>query len=231
MTRSSYSPGRLLLGSALVILGVLFLFDQLGIFNADTLIAHWWPLGIIAIGIVQLMLATQGYVGPGIIILVGAVLLGETLDIYSVNVWEIIWPLIIAFIGLSLIFRRSTRPGSSEHVNNEDRVRGMALFGGSDIVSRSSHFTGAEVAAFFGGATLDLRQAHLAPEGAIIEVTTAFGGVDILVPRGWDVRNSGVPIFGGIENKTTTDEILPDAPRLTVRDVAVFGGIGIKHDR
>lgn len=231
MTQTTFNAGRLLLGLILVVLGVLFLFDQVGILNAGSAIDHWWPLAIVAIGVIQLMVAPREYVGPGIIILIGIVLLGETLDIYSVNVWAIIWPSLIVLIGLSVLLGRNRWLGSSRRSSSEDRVHGLSLFGGADVLSHSSRFTGADVLAFFGGSTLDLRQARPAPEGAIVDVTAAFGGVDILVPHGWDVRMSGIPIFGAFENKTADGELPPDAPRLTVRGMVVFGGVSVKHDK
>jgi hypothetical protein len=159
------------------------------------------------------------------------VLLGETLDIYSVNVWAIIWPSLIVLIGLSILLGRNTWLGSSKRSSSEDRVHGLSLFGGADILSHSSHFTGADVLAFFGGSTLDLRESCPAPEGAIVDVTVAFGGVDILVPHGWDVRISGIPIFGSFESKIAAEEPPPDAPRLTVRGMVVFGGVTVKHEK
>lgn len=51
----------------------------------------------------------------------------------------------------------------------------------------------------FGGITLDLCGARLDPAGATI--TATFGGIDIIVPRGWRIAMKGTPIFGGIEVK------------------------------
>lgn len=81
-----------------------------------------------------------------------------------------------------------------------------------------------------GGAELDLRGAHIDQE-AEVEATAIFGGVDILVPRGWRISVGGLPIFGGYEDKTKGNGSLPaDAPRLNVRATAIFGGVGVAHE-
>lgn len=231
MTRTTFNAGRFILGLVIIALGALFLIDQTGVVNANSVIVHWWPLVIIAIGFVQLMVAPREFVGPGIIILIGIILLGQSLEIYSVNIWAIIWPMAIVLVGLSILLGRKTWLGSSKRTDSDDRAQSMSVFSGAEIVSRSQHLTEAEVLAFFGGATVDLRQSHPSPEGAIVDVTAAFGGVDILVPHGWDVRITGIPVFGAFENKTATDVIAPDAPRLTVRGIVIFGGVSIKHDK
>lgn len=90
---------------------------------------------------------------------------------------------------------------------------------------------GAWLTAAFGGITLDLRDARPAPGGASINATTAFGGVDVLVPKGWRLSVRSTPIFGGVEDKTDHSEPLADdAPQLTIDAVAVFGGVSIKND-
>jgi hypothetical protein len=61
-------------------------------------------------------------------------------------------------------------------------------------------------------------------------VTAAFGGVDLLVPRGWRISVRSTPILGGLEDKTDHTVALPDdAPVLHVDAVVVFGGVDIKH--
>jgi hypothetical protein len=76
--------------------------------------------------------------------------------------------------------------------------------------------------------TLDLRPAKLAPEGAEVDVMAAFGGAQIIVPEGWPVEFSGVPVFGGFTDKTshTTGET---GPRLRIKGTAIFGGVEAKN--
>ena len=66
--------------------------------------------------------------------------------------------------------------------------------------------------------------------GAHLRVTAVMGGVDIFVPRHWEVALHGTPLLGGIEDSRHPE--VPQAgqprPRLTIDATAVMGGIEIK---
>ena len=82
----------------------------------------------------------------------------------------------------------------------------------------------------FGGVTLDLREARPSTEGATLSVTALFGGVDVIVPRGWRVKLQGTPIFGGYEDKTEGDGPPgPESPQLTIDVLVLFGGLEVKN--
>ncbi len=93
-------------------------------------------------------------------------------------------------------------------------------------VWRPSRYT--KLLAVFGGADLDYTRAYLPPGEFNVEIMCMFGGVELLVPDGMNVEINGLPIFGGLENKTS-GEYIPGAPTLKVRAVALFGGVEVKH--
>ncbi|MFB6152797.1 MAG: LiaF domain-containing protein [Halodesulfurarchaeum sp.] len=61
----------------------------------------------------------------------------------------------------------------------------------------SAAFTGGDITVAFGGAEIDLRDATVAADGAEIGVLGLFGGVEVVVPRNWDVTIDVLPVFGG----------------------------------
>ena len=82
--------------------------------------------------------------------------------------------------------------------------------------------------AIMGGCDMDLRKAEIeAPE---VEITAfAFwGGVDIIVPEGFDVELRGLSFMGGRSLKLRDVPIVPGSPRIVVRGFAVMGGIDVK---
>lgn len=231
MSTTTINTGRLVAGLVLVVIGALFLLDQTGAINAGNVIGNWWPVAIIAIGFSQLIVSPRAFVGPAIIMLIGLFLLGSTLDVYNVNVWAVIWPAIIIVIGVSVLFGRSAQLGVNKRTDSGARVHAFAVFGGTEVISHSVNLSGADVTAVFGGSTIDLRPATLSLDGAVVDATVVFGGATILVPHGWEVVTSGVPIFAGFDNKTKDEELPVGAPRLVVRGTAIFGGVEIKHER
>ena len=223
--------GRLLLGLAIVTLGVLFLLDSAAVLDADHAIDQWWPALIIAAGVFTLAERPPSVVRGSILTAVGTVLLLFTTDVLHGNAWDYLWPSAVILAGLVIVARWSGRtlPGAAA---DEDVVRSTAIFGGPKLVSTARRFEGAWLTAIFGGITLDLRDAIPAPSGATVNATVAFGGIDLLVPRGWRISVRSTPIFGGLDDKTD-HTVVPDddAPVLHVDAVCVFGGVDIKHQK
>lgn len=224
--------GRILLGLVVVALGVLFLLDSADVLDAGTTIDHWWPVAIIALGALQLMQGERAVVQAWLLIAAGGVLLLFTTETVEGDVWNYIWPLAIIAVGLALLtrWRGTARPPVDAAA--DDTLIATGIFGGPSVATGSQRFHSASLTAIFGGVTLDLRSACPAPEGAVVTATAAFGGIDILVPRGWNITTSGTPLFGGVEDKTDHSADTPaDAPTLHVDALALFGGVDIKHDK
>jgi hypothetical protein len=213
-----------LAGTVLVALGVLFLLDALDVLSAGEVIGNWWPIVIVAIGFVRLVGRPPDPLGGGITTAIGLVLLGVTLDVIEGSVLTLVWPLGLMALGAYLVFSRSRVRPQPQDV---DSVSAVVLFSGRELAPTSQAFTGGSLVAFFGGFELDLRGCHLA-EDAHLDVTTVFGGCDIQVPPGWRIDVRGPAIFGGVENGARGQSLPPDAPTLSLRVLAVFGGVEVK---
>jgi predicted membrane protein len=223
-----FEPGPVIVGLALITLGVLFLLDQTGTIDAGDLIGDWWPVIIIAIGLAQLAQRRGSPIGPLIVAGFGAILLLTQLDLVSQEVRGYFWPIFLVIAGLAIIFRGPWRNVPSGV--GDDVVQASALFGSNELKVTSRGFRGGSVTALFGGVALDLRQANLDPGGATLTATALFGAVDVLVPRGWRAETGGTPIFGGLSN--TVEPPGPgEGPTLRVDVVAIFGGVNVKHDK
>ncbi len=121
-------------------------------------------------------------------------------------------------------------PRERSNVDQRDVVRAFAAFDEQRLSSRSTAFRAASLTALFSEVTLDLSQAQLAPEGAVIDATSAFGGIDVLVPPGWRVTVEGNHVVGGFDDQTRSDPVETSAgPELRVRGTAVFGDVTVKH--
>jgi predicted membrane protein len=222
--------GRLLLGLTIVALGVLYLLDAAGVLDARKAIDEWWPALLVAAGLLTLAERPPSVVRGSILTGLGAGLLLFTTDLVEGNAWDYLWPALLILVGMAIVARwtgRTIAPGATD----EDVIRSTAVFGGPKLASTAQSFQGAWLTAIFGGITLDLRDAHPAPDGASINATVAFGGVDILVPKGWRISVRSTPIFGGLDDKTDRSQPpAADAPTLHVDAVSIFGGVSIKHD-
>lgn len=223
--------GRLLLGLTVVAVGVLYLLEAADVLDAGETIDHWWPVVIVAAGLMTLLERPPSVYRGTVLTGVGAVLLLFTTNLLEKDAWSYIWPIAVVIAGLLIISRwqgRTIVPGAA----GDDVVRATGIFGGPSVSSTSQSFRGAWLTAIFGGVTLDLRNARPSPEGATVNATAAFGGIDILVPKGWRISVRSTPVFGGLSDKTDHDEPLPaDAPTLHVDALSAFGGVDIKHEK
>jgi len=82
--------------------------------------------------------------------------------------------------------------------------------------------------AVMGGCDLDLRRAEI--EGPEVEITAVafWGGVEIIVPEGFDVDLRGLSIMGGRSLRLRDVPIVRGSPRIVIRGFAIMGSIGVK---
>jgi hypothetical protein len=215
---------QILVGGTLVLLGALFLLDELEVLVAGDIIGSWWPIIIVAIGAVRLVSRPPDLLGGGITAAVGLVLLGVTTDVVDGSALALAWPLGLVAVGIYLVAARARPNVAAAEV---DSVSTFVLFSGRELAPVSRQFAGGSIVAIFGGVELDLRGCVLA-EGAHLDVTAAFGGCEVHVPAGWRVRMSGPAILGGADNGAEGQPLGPDAPTLDVRVLAIFGGVEVK---
>ena len=96
--------------------------------------------------------------------------------------------------------------------------------------STASAFRGGRVECWFGGGTIDLREAKLDPNGARLRVAAVFGGGTVLVPEDWVVETHVMGIGGAGDVRARMGQGMPPtdgAPRLVIEGKVVFGGFGV----
>jgi predicted membrane protein len=215
-------PGRILAGLVLVALGTLFLADRLSP-RVDVwgVIGDWWPLVIIAAGVLQLIHSSAPSFPSVVVILVGAVLLVDTLDLIEGTAVGLWWPIVLIAIGFQLLYRGTVRRSAVA----KGQIDALVLFSERDIAPTPGWRAGG-VTVVFGGATIDLRTSPPAQNGARLRVTAVLGGVDVLVPQGWQGRVAGFPILGSVRDGTQAGSTTPP---VTVTATAVFGRVEIRH--
>lgn len=221
------------LGIIFILFGLGVIFDQLGLWNFGSIISTWWPLILIGIGLSKLGRDSASKTSGIAFIAIGVFFQIRELNIFSFNLMRFFWPAIIIAIGVSMLLPKTLRKTNHEFIKKEidqDVVDNLALFSGVKTRNTSKNFSGGNLVAIFGGIDMDLSNAVLTNEGASIDITAAFGGIDIIVPSDWIVVVKGIPIFGGWSNKTyNKNYVITDAPVLTLHCFVAFGGVDIKN--
>ncbi|CAN5359888.1 hypothetical protein BH11ACT8_BH11ACT8_03320 [soil metagenome] len=111
------------------------------------------------------------------------------------------------------------------------RQKLLAVFGGVERKGAWEVPQELSIACVFGGAELELREATFAAREVSIAVTAVFGGASIIVGPDVHVVVEGIGILGGFSSPSGLVEGAPgpDAPRLRVSGVAVFGGVSVER--
>ncbi len=107
----------------------------------------------------------------------------------------------------------------------------VAIMSGSSRRGRWRPGARTRVVAFMGGCDLDLRQAEIEGPEVVITAVAFMGGVEIVVPEGFPVHLSGMPMFGGKDLKLADVPTVPGAPLIRVRAFPIFGGVQVHTKR
>jgi predicted membrane protein len=248
--RQHSGPGGIIVGTTILLVGVLFLLENFGLVHAAR-VWQYWPVLVMAWGVAGATHSRNagGRVWGVLVAIAGAVLLLGNLKIINENVWKVVWPLFLIGIGLILLIRTARRrrgfpvpddvdppenssaatPSNPTRAPEPGRLDEWAVFGGSRRLVDTPDFKGGEAFAMFGGVELDLRYATITQAEVVIDASALFGGVDIRVPESWNVSVEGHGIFGGYEDQTLHATSENARPRVVVTGSAVFGGVVIKN--
>jgi len=215
---------QLVLGAILIVVGAALLFETTELIDVSVIL-QYVPSLFVLLGVYALVASGfRNVVGPLIVIGIGGAWQLVALDYLEADQVVQFWPLLIVLFGLSIIlgqYRSRSRAVTDAYVS------AVGLFGGSEQRPSSSAFEGADLTALFGGVELDLRDAGIEQRPAHVSTTVLFGGVDVIVPRDWNVRIDVLPIFGGAEDERPRRESEHEEIDLIVTGFAAFGGVSV----
>jgi len=221
---------RILWGIVLIAIGAVLALKVCGV-EVDIFIEGWWTFFIIIPSAIGLFTEREK-LGNLIGILIGVLLLLAARDVITFGfAWKLMVPAIIILVGLKLVF------GAFFHKKGEDVYRkrtesgkplknGTAVFGGTEMRFDGEVFDGAELNAVFGGVNCDLRGAEITGD-CVINACAVFGGIDIFVPDGINVKIDSTSIFGGASDEKKRP-FQADRPTVYIRATALFGGVDAK---
>src|SRR5690606_6358020 len=145
-------------GVVIVLAGVLFTLDNLGLIEAEAW-TRYWPVGLVLFGALRLAQARTGAgVLSGLLFLVAGIwLLLEALTDFRIHI-EDIWPLLLVLLGSYLVWQGvSTRAASPPLRDGQaTTISGMAILGAFARRSRSQAFRGGDLTAIMGACEIDL---------------------------------------------------------------------------
>jgi len=228
---ASSPKNHLFLAFILIFFGLLILLNNLGVASFDLTLGVWWPLILIVSGLHQLFSSRFTNLFAFILLFLGGAFQLRQLGLIDAAQFRVVWPLLLILFGLILLFNFGSGRRRVADTAPENTVDILVLFGGMERRVASPSFLGGNLTALFGGATLDLRGSEM-PKGAnLLNIQAIFGGVDLILPEGWNVEIRGIPILGGIEDQRTK-QVGPEVatgPKLLINAFVFCGGIEVKN--
>jgi predicted membrane protein len=250
--------GREMAGFVIILIGFGLLLNTMGIVPFGEVVARFWlPAVFVGVGLFQLARShgREGRFMGWFFLGLGVLILLNTLNLFapfSFRLRQLIAPAILIFIGMRLLIRAADRRGgggnagsagfqgtarvsintsgtaSDPSVDSSDFIDATAVLGGFNRKSSSQQLRGGDVTAIMGGGKLDLRDAKIQGNEAVLDVFTIMGGMEIMVPHDWVIEQRFTPILGGYEDKTRQDG-QPGAKKLAIKGVTIMGGVVVTN--
>lgn len=189
---------------------------------------QYWPLFWVVAGLAIYLLSGRGrFVTIVAVMMVLGGILGQlsVLGIWNVTLGDVFWPVLLIMFGLTMFAREPSVAvfgSGGKMADGADKADYTSVFGGQEKRVTSKNWRGGEASAVFGGLDLDLRDATIADD-ARLEVVAAFGAVKIWLPKDVRADITGIPVFGGIDDKSAHD----GAQSLKISATVAFGGLEI----
>lgn len=245
-----HQRNRILAGIILVGIGIVLFADKMGVFLPPWLLT--WPMLLIVAGIYSGFKHNFSNATWIILVLVGGIFLWDEMML-DVSLKPFTIPIILVGAGLITILRprfgwgsgrerlrerRWNRSADTETTAfnkafeeagplNDDYIDINCVFSGVKKTVLSKTFKGGRISCVFGGAELDLTKADIQGT-AVLQLHEVMGGVTLVVPSNWSVRNNIDGIFHGVDDSRGS-QVHTDADKLLVlQGSAVMAGVEIK---
>ncbi|MBB1579389.1 hypothetical protein HG426_000470 [Candidatus Saccharibacteria bacterium] len=220
---------RAFFGITIAALGGVLLLRNLEIIKFDSWNVFWgtvWAVGLVLAGLTTIVssrkMLTRAW---GFLLMATGVSIGlNAYGVIDVSIWKLFWPVVLIAVGLMMVFSigSANRKRAEESGTNDNEK--VAIFYGEESRVKGD-YTGGSATAIFGGVELDLRQAKI-KDGAVIDVFTFCGGVNINMPDDVIVKNEVHGILGGSEDKTVSKSSAKKT--IYLRGECVLGGLEVK---
>jgi predicted membrane protein len=219
---------QFLIGAAIVVIGAALLLDNLGLMDSDDIL-RLWPAILVIVGLRDLFVASDGSraMRGTLLVAFGALLLLNTFEVFDFSIIGL-WPLFLILFGANMLIRNASRrvEAEGEGAADSSEFDDFAFLGGVKRSIRSQAFRGGSASAFMGGVDIDLTEARMQGERAVINVFAMMGGVVLRIPEDWAVQSNVTALMGGVDDKSRPPA--EPAGTLVLEGSALMGGIEIK---
>lgn len=224
-------------GFVLLLVGLFLMLRKF-----DLLYFNWhdvWPWILIGIGLAIGIKNRFQNNASWILIIIGSIHLIPVFTIFGVSSTALAIPAALILLGIVIIFRPSKKKlwdknceRNIKTVTNGDSTLNIDVtFGGHKEIITSKNFKGGTVSTTFGGSEINLMNADTTDELINLNLRVSFGGVELIVPSHWEIKNEISSTLGSVEDNRTvyTNSGSDDKKNtLVLTGSCSFGSIEIK---
>ncbi len=171
------------------------------------------------------------------------ILYAEPLGITAITPWPILFAALFLTIGFEIIFSRLKKRwwnkdwlGKHHHyvrdeyetvetIEGEGDVNCDVNFGSGTKYLHTPNLRKASFSCSFGALKVYFDGAQLHPDGAQIEIKCSFGGMELYIPKTWQVIDQVTATLGGMSEKNLHGPV--SGPALTLTGHVSLGGVEI----
>ena len=236
MSEKKRHTGKIFWGLFLVLAAAFLVVSKLGFMEGIGVVTILFAIFWVAILLEGVVKRSFGRVLFSLAFL--CILFDEQLHIETITPWTVLIAALLGTIGLNLIFRRKRRwhrknewkeytggNPAGEDILNGNRIYFRTSFGSAVKYINSDNLEFASLECSFGAMKVYFDNASIPSGNATVDLDISFGGVELYVPKHWNVVNHTDASFGGVDEKnrcTTTG-----SPVLTLTGDVNFSGVTI----
>ena len=223
-------------GLLLIIASILIIVNKLGYFteiSVFTIIVTVILLGIMIKSVIYI--SFPGILFPAALI---CIMYAEQWNITNLTPWPVLATALLGSIGLSMIFKSHGHWDNhwchkfegeefSEVINEADGnvINCAVSFGSSMKYINTDNFERANIKCSFGAMKVYFDNAIISSGNAEIYVDVSFSGVELYIPKTWNIVFEANSTFGGIDEKNRRTE--SSSPTVKLKGNVSFAGVEI----
>ena len=225
---------RIFFGILLILGGIFLVISKLGYFpdaNVFSLLLTVFLVVFIVKSVFHINFA--GILFPIAFI---CIIYDKQLGITSITPWTVLIAALLGSIGFSMIFHKPNKWVKSEHnyedykfekidIEDESHVRFKNSFGASIKYINTDSFEQAEFNCSFGAMKVYFDNAIMLNDNAVVRINASFSGIELYVPKTWNVNDKTDVFLGAISEKNKNDKTTTNT--LTLVGDINFAGVEI----
>lgn len=231
--KTGLKTGRIFWGLFFVIAAIVLIVNRIGMWHLD--ISLFKLLVTIFLAACLIKSITYRNVS-GILFSIAflCILYDNLLGITHLTPWTVLGSALLGSIGFSILFRPKndyyTHHHHSEHFDSTETVEGDSIILNTSFASSikyisSDDFKAADIRCTFGGMKVYFDNAIIKNGNAVLHLDVSFAGIEIYIPKEWNIVNNASVSFAGIEEKNRNAST--GTPTLRLTGGLSFGGVTI----